>query len=64
MSDCMEFPKTFDEFVDDYGFKDSKEVYSNGIDLIPVFRVKQWLEHISAKKQILDEHKAESEGKQ
>lgn len=45
MNEQMEFPKTFDEFADFYGFKDSKEVYTNGSELIPVFRVKQWLEH-------------------
>lgn len=45
MSEQMEFPKTFDEFVSEYGFKDKEEVYTNGSDLIQVFRVKQWLEH-------------------
>ena len=40
----MEFPKTFEGFAKEFGFKDDKEVYSNGVDLIPVFRVKQWLE--------------------
>lgn len=46
----MDFPDTFDEFVKDYGFKDKDEVYTNGSELIPVFRVKQWLEHISTTK--------------
>lgn len=41
----MEFPETFEQFAKEYGFKDSKEVYTNGSDLIPIFRVKQWLEH-------------------
>lgn len=41
----MEFPKTFNGFAIMYGFKDDKKVYTNGSDLIPVFRVKQWLEH-------------------
>lgn len=43
--DKMEFPETFEEFARDYGFKDDKEIYTNGSDLIPVFRVKQWLDH-------------------
>lgn len=47
MSDCMEFPKTFDEFAKDYGFKDRYKVYTNGSEVIPVFRVKQWLDHIN-----------------
>lgn len=42
----MDFPETFDEFAKGYGFADTEKIYTNGIDLIPVFRVKQWLEHI------------------
>ena len=45
MCDKMEFPETFDEFAKQYGFKDEKQIYTNGTELIPVFRVKQWLEH-------------------
>ena len=41
----MEFPETFEEFAKEYGFKDFMEVYTDGLDLIPVFMVKQWLEH-------------------
>ena len=44
--DIMEFPNTFDEFVKEYGFKDTEEVYTNGSELIQVFRANQWLEHI------------------
>ena len=46
MNEQMEFPETFEEFAKEYGFKDREEVYTNGSELIPVFRVKQWLEHI------------------
>ena len=45
MSECMTFPDTFEEFAESYGLVDDKEVYTNGAELIPVFRVKQWLEH-------------------
>ncbi len=48
MADAMEFPETFDEFAISYGFSDTKKMYTNGSRLIPVFRVKQWLEHISS----------------
>ena len=48
MGDCMEFPKTIDEFIDDFKFKDDKQVYTNGSELIQVFRVKQALEHYAA----------------
>lgn len=45
MNEKMEFPETFEGFTKEYGFKDDKEVYTNGSDLISIFRVKQWLEH-------------------
>lgn len=45
MGDTMYFPDTWEEFVDDYSFKDRKEEYTNGSMLIPVFRVKQMIEH-------------------
>ena len=45
MADKMEFPKTMREFIDNHSFKDSEEVYTNGAELVPVFRVEQALEH-------------------
>lgn len=45
MCNQMEFPKTFEEFADEYGIRDDKEIYTNGVGLIPIFRVKQWLEY-------------------
>ena len=45
MSDKMEFPKTMRKFIDNYSFKDSEEVYTNGAELVSVFRVEQALEH-------------------
>ena len=46
----MTFPETFEEFAEQYKIVDSKEVYTNGTELIPIFRVKQWLEHQDALK--------------
>lgn len=37
---------SFEEFLDAFSFKDSAEVYSNGVMMIPVFRVKQWMQHM------------------
>lgn len=45
MGDCMHFPDTIQEFIKDYSFKDTEEVYTNGSELIPVFRVMQAIEH-------------------
>lgn len=47
MSDVMTFPATFEEFAKTYKIVDSKQIYTNGTELIPIFRVKQWLEHKS-----------------
>lgn len=45
MAVMMTFPKTFDEFAEQYKIIDDEEIYTNGQELIPIFRVKQWLEH-------------------
>lgn len=45
MGDKMEFPDTWEEYAEDYGFFDNQGVYTNGSLLIPEFRVRQWLEH-------------------
>ena len=48
MNNCMAFPETLEEFLEQYQFKDAEEIYTNGSMLIPVFRVKQWAEHYAA----------------
>lgn len=45
MGDVMNFPKTMNEFIEQYSFKDSHEIYTNGCYLIPVFRIEQAIEH-------------------
>lgn len=49
MAECMTFPKTVDEFIEQCSFKDDKQEYTNGSELIAVFRVKQMMEHYFAK---------------
>ena len=49
MTVCMEFPKTIIEFLHDYSFKDEEEIYTNGSELIQVFRVIQALEYYAPK---------------
>lgn len=53
MADRMEFPKTMKEFIDGFSFKDNKEIYTNGAELVPVFRVEQGFEYY--KQKIIDE---------
>lgn len=40
--ETMKFPTKFDEFIEQYKITDTEQIYTNGADLIPVFRVKQW----------------------
>ena len=42
----MNFPNTWEEYEEQYGFNDTEQVYTNGSRLIQSLRVKQWLEHI------------------
>ena len=46
MSDCMTFPNTVEEFMEDYKVVDTDQVYSNGTEFVPIFRMKQWFEHL------------------
>lgn len=43
--ETMNFPKEWQDFIDLYSFKDKEEVYTNGRDLISVYRVRQMIEH-------------------
>lgn len=45
MAYAMIFPETFEEFAEQYKIIDDEKIYTNGSELIPIFRVKQWLEH-------------------
>ena len=42
MADMMAFPRTLDEFMEQYKIVDTEQVYTNGTDLVPIFRIKQW----------------------
>ena len=47
MTNMMTFPATWGEYEQSYGITDS--IYTNGVRLIPSFRVKQWLDHLDQK---------------
>ncbi len=46
MSEMMTFPDTVEEFMENYKVVDSEQVYSNGIEFVPIFRMKQWFDHL------------------
>lgn len=43
---CMEFPASVEEFMEQYKIVDSEEIYTNGAELVPIFRMQQWFEHL------------------
>lgn len=45
MAECMNFPATVEEFMEQYKITDTEQIYTNGIELVPIFRMKQWFEH-------------------
>lgn len=44
--DVMQFPKTVEEFMEKYKVVDTEQVYTNGAELVPIFRMEQWFEHL------------------
>lgn len=48
MADMQTFPNTFMEFIKSYTFKDDAEIYTNGAELVPFFRVEQAWDHYTA----------------
>ena len=44
--------KSLDEFMEYYKIVDTKEIYSNGTEFVPIFRVKQWEEYNNKDKEI------------
>ena len=44
--EMMLFPDTVEEFIEQYKVVDSDHALSNGAEFIPVFRMRQWFEHL------------------
>lgn len=42
MDEMMQFPNTVEEFMEKYKIVDTEQVYTNGAELVPIFRMKQW----------------------
>jgi hypothetical protein len=47
-AEAMRFPETVDEFMEQYKIVDTEQVYTNGTELVPIFRMQQWFEHLPA----------------
>lgn len=49
--DCMRFPDTVEEFMDQYKVVDKEGIYmSKDAELVPIFRMEQWFEHEKERK--------------
>lgn len=47
MNDMMMFPNTVEEFMQSYKITDTEGIYiSKGAELVPIFRMRQWFEHL------------------
>lgn len=45
MADMMTFPNTVEEFMEQYKITDTEQIYTNGAELVPIFRMKQWFDY-------------------
>ena len=54
MADMMTFPDTVEEFMEQYKMIDKEQIYSNGIEYVPIFRMRQWFEHLKNKADVPD----------
>lgn len=50
MADMMVFPDTVEEFMEQYKMVDRDQVYSNGTEYVPIYRMNQWFDHIKAQR--------------
>ena len=41
----MMFPNTVMEFMEQHKMVDTEQIYSNGIEYVPIFRMEQWFAH-------------------
>lgn len=61
MSDCMTFPDTVEEFMEQYKIVDTDGIYmSKGAELVPIFRMRQWFEHLPSAQQETEKRTAET----
>ena len=47
MGEMMTFPASVEEFMEQYKMTDTEHVYSNGTEFVPIYRMKQWFEHVN-----------------
>ena len=55
MLEQMVFPATVEEFMEWCKIVDTDQIYSNGMELVPIFRMKQWFGHLEREKELICE---------
>ena len=55
MSDMQKFDDNIIENLLMFSFKDDKQIYTNGVELVPLYRVVQILEHFKVQ-ELVDKH--------
>ena len=62
MADIMTFPETVEEFMEQYKITDTEQIYTNGTELVPIFRMKQWFDHKKGKWRVREIHSVYGDG--
>ena len=44
MGEMMLFPDSVEEFMEYYKVVDTEHIYSNGVEFVPIFRMRQWFD--------------------
>jgi len=50
MFNTLTFPETMEEFIEQYKVVKGENLYCDGVEFIPVFRMKEWVEHLQSQK--------------
>ena len=53
----MAYPGSWEKYLDEYSFADTKHVYTNGSELIQSFRVRQMMDHYAGNLKELNDTK-------
>lgn len=50
MFNTLTFPETMEEFIEQYKVVKGENLYCDGVEFIPVFRMKEWVERLQPQK--------------
>ena len=44
---AQEFPATVEEWMESNKIVDTEHIYTNGSEMVPIFRMRQWFQHVA-----------------